>query len=148
MAGLGPGWLGLVRRVLEDLAASDVSSFELTHPQLRLRVRRRVGARASVAARAAEVRPDGVRIDAPFTGIFYRAATPTADPYVREGDWLEADTTIGLIETMKVFNEVKTEQPGRVARFLVPNGQLVQAGDGLAVLVPEEGPGEDGPPQG
>jgi pyruvate carboxylase len=149
VAGLGSGWLPAVRRILEDLASSDVASFELSHPDLRLRVRRRVGARASAAAaEPAEALPDGVPIAAPFTGMFYRAASAGADPYVREGDWLATGTTIGLIETMKVFNEVKTEQAGRIARFTVPNGQLVQAGDVLAVLVPEEGPGDEGRPPG
>ena len=149
MANLDPGWLPVVRRILEDLAASDVSAFELRHPDLRMRVRRRVGARASAAppGAAADALPDGTPITAPFTGIFYRAATPTAEPYVREGEPLEAGTTVGLIETMKVFNEVKIEQAGRIARFTVPNGQLVQSGDVLAIFVPGEAPSEDGPPQ-
>jgi acetyl-CoA carboxylase biotin carboxyl carrier protein len=138
MAGLGPGWLQTVRRLLEDLATSDVSSFELSQPGFRLRVRRRVGAPVAVVAPPESEVLEGVRIVAPFTGVFYRAATATAEPYAREGDRVEAGTTIGLIETMKVFNEVKVEEGGRIARFLATNGQLVQAGDLLAVVVPGE----------
>ena len=138
MAGLDSGWLQTVRRLLEDLGTSDVSSFELSQPGFRMRVRRRVGAQVAAVAAAEPEAVEGVRIVAPFTGVFYRAATPTAEPYAREGDRVEAGTTIGLIETMKVFNEVKVEEAGRIDRFLATNGQLVQAGDLLAVVVPGE----------
>jgi acetyl-CoA carboxylase biotin carboxyl carrier protein len=142
----GAGWLQTVRRVLEQVASSDVSELELAQRDFRLRLRRRVGARPMAPAAEAldSSVPDGVPILAPFTGVFYRAATPTADPYAREGDWVEAGTTVGLIETMKVFNEVKVEQDGRIERLRAQNGQLVQAGDLLMVLVPGERPEDEG----
>ena len=145
MAADGASWLQVVRRVLEEVAASDVSELELARHDFRLRLRRRAGARPAAPAVAASDGPipDGVPILAPFTGIFYRAATPTADPYAREGDWVEAGTTVGLIETMKVFNEVKVEQAGRIERLRAQNGQLVQAGDLLMVLVPGERPDQE-----
>ena len=68
---------------------------------------------------------------APFTGVFYRSPTPAARPYVATGDWVEADAVIGLVETMKIFNEVTADLPGRIARFAADNGQLVHAGDPL-----------------
>ena len=144
MAGVGAGWLRTVRRILEDLAASDVSELELAQRDFRLRLRRRVGARPARRDAAPESPiPDGVQILAPFTGVFYRAASPTADPYVREGDWVDAGTTVGLIETMKVFNEVKAEQDGRIERIVAANGSLVQAGELLVVLGLGERPVEE-----
>ena len=46
---------------------------------------------------------------APFTGVFYRSPTPSARAYVSEGDWVDADAVIGLVETMKIFNEVTAD---------------------------------------
>jgi biotin carboxyl carrier protein len=138
----GSGWLETVRRVVEDLSASDVSEFELSQREFRLRLRRNPAARPATGADSQPATPLGLPIPAPFTGIFYRASTPTADPYVRDGDWVEAGATIGLIETMKIFNEVKAEQAGRIERILVQSGQLVQAGDPLVVLVAAERPAE------
>ena len=64
--------------------------------------------------------------------------TPAARAYVSEGEWVEADAVIGLVETMKIFNEVTADVSGRIARFLVDNGQLVQAGDTLVSIEPGE----------
>jgi acetyl-CoA carboxylase biotin carboxyl carrier protein len=55
-----------------------------------------------------------------------------------EGDWVEVDAVIGLIETMKVFNEVTADRAGRVAAFPVQSGQLVHAGDTLVTLEPAD----------
>jgi multidrug efflux pump subunit AcrA (membrane-fusion protein) len=138
-------WLRTVRLVVEAVSASDVADFELAQPEFRLRLKRRIGARFGEApARPEAEQPSGLPVPAPFTGIFYRAATPTAEPFAREGDWVEADATIGLIETMKVFNEVKTDQPGRLERLLVQNGQLVHAGETLAIISPGQRP-DDAP---
>lgn len=76
----------------------------------------------------------GPTIVAPLAGIFYRAASPGAEPFVREGDEIAPGQPVGLIEAMKVFNEVRADRGGRVVRFLVDNGQLVRAGDPLLEL--------------
>ena len=126
-------WLAEVKRALEHLRASDATEVEVARPGFRLRVRRRPGAgRAGLAteARDASARP-GAAVLAPLTGVFYRAPSPTAEPYVREGDLVQADTVVGLIEAMKIFNEVLAERRGRVREILVQSGDLVQAGDRL-----------------
>jgi acetyl/propionyl-CoA carboxylase alpha subunit len=134
-------WLETVRRVVEAVSAGDVAEFELGQRDFKLRLRRRVGARFGTSLASAEPEaPAGVVVPAPFTGIFFRSASPTTDPFVREGDWVEAGALVGLIETMKVFNEVKTEQAGRIARLIAQNGQLVHAGDALVAIVPGEQP--------
>lgn len=142
-------WLALVRRLVEDVTRSDVTELELSQRDFRLRLRRRltdVQTAGPVAEAAGSDAPDtlGVPVAAPFTGVFYRAPSPTAEPYVKEGDWIAAGTTIGLVETMKIFNEVKVDQAGRVLRVLVESGQLVHAGDPLLLLLPGERP-DDAP---
>jgi biotin carboxyl carrier protein len=75
-------------------------------------------------------------IKSPLPGTFYRRSSPEADPYVSEGDVLGAGDVVGLIEIMKTFHEVRSDAAGRVARFLVENEDLVDAGQGIIALEP------------
>ncbi len=73
-------------------------------------------------------------IDSPLVGTFYRASSPEAQPFIAVGDKVSADTTIGVIEAMKVMNEVKAEKSGVVKEILVENGQPVEYGQPLVIL--------------
>lgn len=75
-------------------------------------------------------------IKAEVPGIFYRRPEPDADPYVTEGATVQPGQTIGLIEVMKTFNEVKVESGGTVMRFLVDNEDVVTMGQDLAEIEP------------
>jgi acetyl-CoA carboxylase biotin carboxyl carrier protein len=68
----------------------------------------------------------GLTIKAPILGIFYRRPEPGAPAYVEEGSLVEEDTTIALIEVMKLFNPVKAGVRGRIRRICVENGALVE----------------------
>jgi acetyl-CoA carboxylase biotin carboxyl carrier protein len=65
-------------------------------------------------------------VSAPLTGVWYPAPSPGARPYVNEGDEVTAGQVVGLIEAMKLFNEIKSDVSGRIARVLVENGTLVK----------------------
>ena len=67
-------------------------------------------------------------------GTFYRRPDPESDPYVEEGDQVSAGETVGLIEVMKSFHEVKAEEEGTIARFLVENEEAVDAGQDLVEM--------------
>lgn len=73
-------------------------------------------------------------VRAQMPGTFYRRPDPESDPFVEEGDEVSAGDTIGLIEVMKSFHEVKTEEDGKVSRFLVESEDAVDAGQELAEL--------------
>ncbi len=73
-------------------------------------------------------------IMSPLPGTFYRRPNPAADPYVSEGDKVESGDVVGLVEIMKSFHEIHSDAAGRVARFLVGNTDLVDAGQGIIVL--------------
>jgi acetyl-CoA carboxylase biotin carboxyl carrier protein len=73
-------------------------------------------------------------VKSPMPGTFYRRPDPESAPYVEEGDAVEAGDTIGLVEVMKSFHEIKTEESGKVARFLVENEEAVDAGQDLIEL--------------
>jgi biotin carboxyl carrier protein len=73
-------------------------------------------------------------IKSPYPGTFYRRPSPEADPYVSEGDRVAAGDVVGLVEIMKNFHEVTSDEEGVVARFLVESEDLVEAGQDLIVL--------------
>ena len=138
-------WLDEIKRVLEHLGASDATEVELARGGFRLRIKRRPDARPAMALPpVADARePPGAAVLAPLTGVFYRAATPGAPPYVAVGDAVQPDTVVGLIETMKIFNEVLAERRGVVRAILVESGQLVHLGDRLMILDDEDAGPED-----
>jgi acetyl-CoA carboxylase biotin carboxyl carrier protein len=76
-------------------------------------------------------------IKSPLPGTFYRRPNPEADPYVNEGDVVKHGDVVGLIEIMKSFHEIHSDGGGRIARFLVENEDLVDAGQDIIALEPE-----------
>jgi len=133
-------WLGAVRSVVAAVRTSDLTELELANGEFRVRVRREPGHTLEApGAPAPEAADDHLhRVAAPFTGVFYRSPTPSARAYVNDGDWVDADAVIGLVETMKIFNEVTADCSGRVIRFAAENGQLVHPGDPLVLIEPGE----------
>jgi acetyl-CoA carboxylase biotin carboxyl carrier protein len=73
---------------------------------------------------------------APLTGLFYRSPSPDAEPYVREGGQVNAGQVIGLIEAMKLFNEIKSDVTGIVKRMNAGDGDLVKAKQTLIEVDP------------
>jgi len=70
----------------------------------------------------------------PMVGIFYRAASPNDPNFVEIGDRVEIGQTLGLVETMKVFNEITSEIEGTVVEIKVINMALVETGDVLLTV--------------
>jgi acetyl-CoA carboxylase biotin carboxyl carrier protein len=88
-------------------------------------------------APAAHAATDGTfTLDAPLVGTFYTRPSPEDDPFVSPGDVVQPDDVVGIIEAMKVMNEVKAEQAGRVRRLLVEDGAPVEYGQELVVFEP------------
>jgi acetyl-CoA carboxylase biotin carboxyl carrier protein len=73
-------------------------------------------------------------VKAQMPGTFFRRPDPESDPYVEEGDEVSAGDTIGLIEAMKNFNEIKAEDDGKISKFLVEDEEAVDAGQDLVEL--------------
>jgi acetyl-CoA carboxylase biotin carboxyl carrier protein len=65
-------------------------------------------------------------VTAPLTGVWYSAPSPGARPYVHAGDEIGIGSVVGLIEAMKLFNEIKSDVGGRVTRTMVETGTLVK----------------------
>jgi len=75
-------------------------------------------------------------VNAPLTGIFYRSSSPQTEPFVQVGASVEPGDVIGLIEAMKLFNEIRSTASGRVRRIFAENGQLVRAHQPLLEVEP------------
>jgi len=83
-----------------------------------------------------EPRPGMRFVSAPLTGVWYPAPSPGARSYVNEGDEITTGQVIGLIEAMKLFNEIKADASGTVKRVLVENGTLVKRKQPLLEIDP------------
>jgi acetyl-CoA carboxylase biotin carboxyl carrier protein len=83
-----------------------------------------------------ETPPDLTPIKSPMVGTFYAASSPDAKPFVSVGSPVEEETDVCVIEAMKVFNNVKAECKGTIAKILVTNGQAVEFGQVLFLVKP------------
>jgi biotin carboxyl carrier protein len=75
-----------------------------------------------------------VDIISPLPGVFYRKPGPDKEPYVKEGDTVAAGQTIGLVEIMKQFSEVRAESAGVLLEFKIADFGIVNPGDVVAVM--------------
>ncbi len=134
--------------LIELLEKEGLAEIEVEHLEegWRVRVSRSVTAAVAVPVAATEIEAasealpeDVVPVVAPMAGIFYRAPSPEAEPYVQEGDHVERGQVVGLIEAMKIFNEVESPVTGTIIRILVDNEQPVQANQRLLLVRIEDG---------
>jgi acetyl-CoA carboxylase biotin carboxyl carrier protein len=148
-----------VREVVRIATDANVTELEVETPELKIKVRRAAAAEsgagpggdatiqtlpagrpsggaparadAPVAAAAADRL---IPIVAPMVGTFYRAPSPDAPPFVKEGDAVEEGQVVCIIEAMKLFNEIQAEVRGRIARVLVDNASPVEYGQPLFLV--------------
>jgi acetyl-CoA carboxylase biotin carboxyl carrier protein len=137
----------LVRQLGALLSELGLSEIEVNHGETRIRLSRTPpGAPTSPVAITTSPQPPahvadalsfaGITIESPMVGTFYRASSPTAEPYVREGDVVKEGQILCTIEAMKLMNEVETRAAGRIAKILVDNGQAVEYGQSLFLIEP------------
>jgi acetyl-CoA carboxylase biotin carboxyl carrier protein len=127
----------LVVELLQRLGAEEVHELEVRRGPIRVRVSKDAVAVPSHAAAAsggvsisvpdAAAKIDYPTVNAPLTGIFYRSPSPQAPPFIQVGSQVTQGDVIGLIEAMKLFNEIRSTASGKVRRIMVENGQLVRA---------------------
>jgi len=148
--------LALIDRLTEVLERSDLTELEVEAGGTGLLLRKPIAleravsvseaipvglpgsaAGASPAAADKPAAPQRPSIKAPLTGIFYGAPSPGATAYVSVGDHVSVGQVIGLIEAMKLFNEIKSDLAGRVVRIVADNGALVKAKSPLIEVDPQ-----------
>ncbi len=142
-----------VRRFVELMNEHDLAEIDLRQGDQRIRLRRgqepvlSLGPppmaapppAAAVAAVPAAVSaaddgnedPNATYVTSPMVGTFYTASSPDSPAFVSVGDQVGPDTTVCIIEAMKVFNEIPAECSGSIAAMLVSNGDSVEYGQKL-----------------
>jgi acetyl-CoA carboxylase biotin carboxyl carrier protein len=145
--------LGLIDRLAELLQRSELTELEIEAGGTGLILRKTVGvamdpgavhAEAPVGSPSPEptttgrepVAPAVPSVKAPLTGIFYASPAPGSAPYVQVGGEVAVGQIIGLIEAMKLFNEIKSDLAGRVTRVVPESGALVKAKQPLIEVEP------------
>jgi acetyl-CoA carboxylase biotin carboxyl carrier protein len=145
--------LGLIDKLSALLERSDLVELEIQSGETAILLRKPAAlqpnavevpaAGSSEAAPAAAPAPEPAplvpaarAVRAPLTGIYYSASSPSAPPYVTVGQMVSVGQVIGLIEAMKLFNEIKSDVSGRVVRLVAETGKLVKAKQPLIEVEP------------
>ena len=92
-------------------------------------------AQTAPAAQAEEESEDETYITSPIVGTFYSAPSPEAKAFVKVGDRVEKGQTLGIVEAMKLMNEIESDYSGTVAEILVNNQEGVEYGQSLFRIV-------------
>jgi acetyl-CoA carboxylase biotin carboxyl carrier protein len=96
-----------------------------------------VAAPAPAAAPATKAEPaadSANSFKSPMVGTFYRAGSPDAAPFVKEGDSVVAGQVLGIIEAMKTMNQIESDRAGTVTKILVANAQAVEYGQPMFII--------------
>ena len=76
----------------------------------------------------------GQSLTSPMVGTYYSAPSPTAKPFVTIGQHVKQGDTIGIVEAMKIMNQIEAEQSGTVLQILVKDGEAVEFGQPLIIV--------------
>ena len=141
-----------IKAIISLMENSNLTEFEIEDKDLKLRIKRGPESGLAIVAapqvavpvasppvsvtssaqESAEEEEDGVTVvKSPMVGTFYRASSPDNPPFVESGQKVNKGVVLGIIEAMKVMNEIKAENPGTVNAILVENGENVEYGQPL-----------------
>jgi acetyl-CoA carboxylase biotin carboxyl carrier protein len=138
----------LARRLGALLSELGLSEIEASVGEVRVRLQRGGAPAAAPPAMMASVEhlttalptaaesSSMVTIEAPMVGTFYRASSPTAEPYVSEGDLVKEGQILCIIEAMKLMNEIESKVAGRIVKIFVENAHPVEFGQSLFLIDP------------
>ena len=90
---------------------------------------------STVEAAAAE--EEATAVKAPMVGTFYRCVTPGGKPLIEIGDIVQKGQAICIIEAMKLMNEIESDRAGVVKAILIENGQPVEYGEPIVLVIPQ-----------
>jgi acetyl-CoA carboxylase biotin carboxyl carrier protein len=146
-----------VKKLIELLEESNVAEIEIKEGEETVRISRNypqgqlppqqyfvappAAAPAPAAAAAAAVAPEskpaqkGEAIKSPMVGTFYRSPAPTAGPFITVGQTIKATDVIGIVEAMKMMNQIQAGKAGVVEAILVEDGQPVEYDQPLVIIV-------------
>ena len=148
-----------IKKIVEMMKLNDLTEFDLQEQDFKICLKRKkeksevimaqapqmmmpttsaapVAAAPQAAAATEAAAPLGVTIDSPMVGSFYRKPSPDADSFVAVGAMVDEDTTVCIVEAMKVMNEIKAEKKGKITKILVDDASPVEYGQPLFEIEP------------
>jgi len=140
-----------IRRLVELMKEYELSEMELRQGEMQILLRRNGPVAAEPVPPPAAAAPPAtappavvptmgapaveaahlVEIKSPMVGTFYSAPDPDSPPYVKVGDHVGPDTTVCIVEAMKVFNQIPAEVSGKIVAVLVDSGDPIEFGQPL-----------------
>jgi acetyl-CoA carboxylase biotin carboxyl carrier protein len=142
-----------IKQLIEIITNSDIAEFEMTEGEASIRISRYsappvvaapvayspavASAAVGVAINAPAVPEESISghvVRSPMVGSFYRAATPTATPFVEIGHAVVQGQTLCIIEAMKILNQIEADKSGVIKKVLVENGQPVEYDQPLFII--------------
>ncbi len=136
-----------VRSLVEVMRGNGLTELDVSSGAVSIRLRAPKGGGGQKSTLANEeaalspvvpvAQPEGHVVTAPMIGTFYASPSPGEPPFVQVGDHVVAGQTIGIIEAMKIMNEIAADRSGVVAEVFVVNAQAVEYGSPLLRLDPE-----------
>jgi acetyl-CoA carboxylase biotin carboxyl carrier protein len=140
-----------LKTLIDLVSESNVSELEITEAEGKVRIVKGSGPVQPASAAAGLPAPGTVPVHAPampvvevpaghfvkspMVGTFYRSASPGAKPFVEIGDQVKEGDTVCIIEAMKILNEIEADKGGTISQILCDNGQAVEYGQPLFVIV-------------
>ena len=103
-------------------------------PPVRVEATAAPTAAAETPAAGGKTLPEGRVVTAPMVGTYYASANPESPPFVKVGQAVKAGDTLGIIEAMKMFNQIEADVAGTVVAILVSNGQPVEFDEPMFVI--------------
>lgn len=138
----------LVRSLVDIMHQGGLTKLDVAVGPLSVRLRGKIdrtrpaNGGAAMAALGSPIEPERTPervITAPMIGTFYATPSPGAQPFVAIGDRIAIGHVVGIIEAMKIMNEIVADQTGEVIAILATNGQPVEYGSPLILLAPDGG---------
>ena len=132
--------LAEIQALIKTLDNSSIEKFEYECDEYRLSLKK---GSSTVAVKKTQAEPvveeeaadaeekELIEITAPMVGTFYSATEPGAEPFVKVGSKIDADSVICILEAMKLFTEVEADVSGEIVEILAKDGDLVEYGQPL-----------------
>ncbi|SCP98101.1 acetyl-CoA carboxylase biotin carboxyl carrier protein [Anaerobium acetethylicum] len=139
-----------ILKLIDKVSASSLSSFTLEEGNMKISLSTNKGGQIVAAAEGiaaapvqvlasapvvqeskAEVSDEGNYVKSPLVGTFYAASSPDVENFVKVGDNVKKGQVLGIVEAMKLMNEIECDFDGQVEAILVENNQMVEYGQKL-----------------
>lgn len=136
-------------KIIDKVSSSELTEFCYEEGNLKLNLKKEktevmvasvpetvpAAAPPKVGPAAKEEKPlEGNVVKAPLVGTFYNAPSPDAEPFVKVGDKVQKGQVLGIIEAMKLMNEIESDFDGEVKEILINNEEMVEYGQPMFLI--------------